>query len=114
MFLIPGKKSAASVNTPADRCRSDERGSHSNHGGDRSCEREGKREETDRDQPGRGLETRPSIEAGTCRCLIVAQTIVPAVSSALKRRHATIELPGRSREAVARDRERGERPGRRT
>src|SRR6478735_7064567 len=36
------------------------------------------------------LETRPSIELGTWRCLIVAQTIVPAVSSALKTRHASI------------------------
>ena len=38
------------------------------------------------------LETRPSIDAGTCRCLIVAQTIVPAVSSALKSRQATMRL----------------------
>ena len=36
------------------------------------------------------LETRPSMEAGTWRCLIVAQTIVPAVSSPLNRRQATI------------------------
>src|SRR6185312_5087202 len=33
---------------------------------------------------------RPSTDAGTWRCLIVAHTIVPAVSSPLKRRHATM------------------------
>ena len=36
------------------------------------------------------LETRPSIDVGTCRCFAVAQTIVPAVSSALKTKHASI------------------------
>ena len=36
------------------------------------------------------LETRPSIALGTWRCLTVAQTIVPAVSSALKTRQASI------------------------
>src|SRR5690349_19126846 len=36
------------------------------------------------------LETRPSSAAGTCRCLTVDQTIVPAASSALKTRHASI------------------------
>ena len=36
------------------------------------------------------LETRPSIEAGTCRCFMVAQTMVPAVSNALKARQAII------------------------
>ena len=35
------------------------------------------------------LETRPSIDAGTWRCFSVAQTIVPAASSALKSRHAS-------------------------
>jgi len=35
------------------------------------------------------LDTRPSIDAGTWRCLRVAQTIVPAVSSALKARQTT-------------------------
>ena len=36
------------------------------------------------------LETRPSIEPGTWRCLIVAHTIVPAASRALNRRQAII------------------------
>jgi len=36
------------------------------------------------------LDTRPSISPGTWRCLAVAQTIVPAVSSALKARLASI------------------------
>jgi hypothetical protein len=34
------------------------------------------------------LDTRPSIAFGTCRCFTVAQTIVPAVSRALKTRQA--------------------------
>ena len=36
------------------------------------------------------LDTRPSSAAGTWRCLTVAHTIVPAVSSALKARLASI------------------------
>ena len=36
------------------------------------------------------LDTRPSSAAGTCRCLAVAQAIVPAVSSVLKATLASI------------------------
>ena len=36
------------------------------------------------------LETRPSMAAGTWRCFIVAQTIVPAVSKPLKIMQASI------------------------
>ena len=36
------------------------------------------------------LDTRPSSEEGTCRCLIVAQTMVPAASRALNTRQASI------------------------
>ena len=36
------------------------------------------------------LETRPSSAAGTWRCLAVAHTMVPAVSSALKARLASM------------------------
>ena len=35
------------------------------------------------------LDTRPSSRPGTSRCFVVAQTIVPAVSKALKARQAT-------------------------
>src|SRR5947208_2300373 len=36
------------------------------------------------------LETRPSIDVGTCRCFIVAHRIVPAASRPLKTKHAAI------------------------
>ena len=36
------------------------------------------------------LATRPSSAVGTSRCLAVAQTMVPAVSSALNARHAAM------------------------
>ena len=36
------------------------------------------------------LATRPSSAVGTSRCFVVAHTIVPAVSSALKTKHAAM------------------------
>ena len=48
---------------------------------------------------------------GTCRCLAVIQTIVPAVSSALKTALASMRLPYGRAEPVARDRDRRDRPG---
>ena len=60
------------------------------------------------------LETRPSIDAGTWRCLAVAQTIVPAVSSTLNTKQASISCHTAGGEPVAGDRDRRERPARRT
>ena len=56
------------------------------------------------------LETRPSREEGTCRCLIVAQTIVPAGLEGVEEQAREHQLPRGGGEPVPGDSERRHRP----
>ncbi len=56
------------------------------------------------------LETRPSSCRGTSRCLVVAQTIVPAGLERVEQEAREHRLPRRVRQAEAGDRERRQRP----
>ena len=86
---MPGRKSAASVTAapPNPAMRSVVRAPATAATGAVSAYEMGSRlMETSQSR----LETRPSSWAGTWRCFTVAQTIVPAASSALKSRHASM------------------------